>query len=155
MYSGSAPARQLTNHNTRYRMLMHTYKFLNNLLKQILRSSNHTYTRANTCTFTWLHVPPNTHLAGCVGYQHLSLSLGCSPHVHPLPMGDAEAPAVHGSLLLPTTPDAHDRVKPPWGCTCPLEGPCSSRSRLCTWKPPVASIQAVLPRRVWGTSSSG
>lgn len=155
MYSGSVSATQLTNHNTRYRMLMHTYKFLNNLLKQILRSSNHTYTHTNTCTFTWLHAPPNTHLAGCVGYQHPSLSIGCSPYVHPLSMGDADAPALHGSVPLPATPDAHDGVKPPWGCTRALEGPCSSRSHMWTWKSPVASIQAISPRRVWGTFSSG
>lgn len=53
MYSGSVSARQSTNHNSGYRMLMDTRKFLSNLVKHIPRSSNPTCTHTNPWTSTW------------------------------------------------------------------------------------------------------
>lgn len=106
MYSGSVSARQLTNHNTRYRMLMDTYKFLNNLLKEILRRSNHIYMHTNTCTFTWLHAPPQHTPHGLCGFVASLFLQGVVPTRTPLALGDAGAPAPRVPVLIPATPNA-------------------------------------------------
>lgn len=108
MYSGSLSARQSTNHNSRYRMLMDTCKFLSNLMKQIPRNSNHTCVHTNTWTPT---CPPRTHLTGCV--QHSSLSQ--AQFLHPLTSeGNADLPVLHRLVLLLVTP-VHVRGRNPCG----------------------------------------
>lgn len=106
MYSGSVSARQLTNHNT-------TYKFLNNLPKEILIRSNHIYMHTNTCTFNVATCSPTTLTTRAVWVCSSPLSTGCSPYKNPTSRGGAGAPAPRVPMLIPATPNARVREKPP------------------------------------------
>lgn len=143
MYSGSVSARQSTNHNHRYRMLMDTCKFLSNPMKHIPRSSNHTYVHTNTRTSTWLHESPQdtTH-----GLYPAPLSLW---FLHFLFEGKCRCSSTAWAHVAPCNPRACDRKESLWGCTCVPGVPCQlffEGTPVCLELP--SCIQSPLPRRV-------
>lgn len=115
MYSGSVSARQSTNHNSRYRMLMDTYKFLCNLMKQIPRSSNHSCMHTNTWASTWLHKSPQDTPQGLCPSP---LSIRCSCYI-PSSKGNAGAGTGRNPWeAVPVLPAQGIPTHCSWGHTC-------------------------------------
>lgn len=135
MYSGSVSARQSTNHNSRYRMLMDTCKFLSNLMEHIPRSSNHTCKYRNTRTSTWLHESPQD-----------------TPHrLCPAPLSLSGA--------VPTLPPFQGKCR--CSSTSPVHymGPCCSWQALCRWQEGIPErlhlcTWGSLPTVFWGHTFS-
>jgi len=97
MNSGSLSGRQWTNHNTRYTILIisrQASKTNPEKFQSHLYAREHIHIHMATCT-------PPIHTSKAVWITSTPLSIGSSPYMHLPPMGDADASALHGAVLLP------------------------------------------------------